>query len=61
MPKMKKNLKYSLEDCMYQTAEGLMEVRIQHVTFSKVPKIFLRFSLVFSTSTFVFPTNNHYF
>lgn len=37
--KMKRNLKYSvLEDCMYQTTEGFMEVRIQHVTFSKVLK-----------------------
>ena len=37
--KMKKNLKYSvMEDCMYQTTEGFMEVRIQHVTFSKVLK-----------------------
>lgn len=37
--KMKKNLKYSvLKDCMYQTTEGFMEVRIQHVTFSKVLK-----------------------
>ena len=37
--KMKKNLKYSvLEDYMYQTTEGFMEVRIQHVTFSKVLK-----------------------
>lgn len=37
--KMKKNLKYNIvEDCMYQTADGLMEVRIQHVTFSKVLK-----------------------
>ena len=35
--KMKKNLKYNImEDCMYQTTDGLMEVRIQHVTFSKV-------------------------
>lgn len=34
--KMKRNLRYSvLEDCMYQTTEGFMEVRIQHVTFSK--------------------------
>lgn len=34
--KMKKRLKYSIiEDCMYQTSEGLMEVRIQHVTFSR--------------------------
>lgn len=34
--KMKKRLKYSIiEDCMYQTSEGLMEVRVQHVTFSK--------------------------
>ena len=33
---MKKNLKYSvMEGCMYQTTEGFMEVRIQHVTFSK--------------------------
>ena len=37
--KMKKNLKYNIiEDCMYQTAEGLMEVRIQNVTFSKILK-----------------------
>lgn len=37
--KMKKNLKYSvMEDCMYQTIEGFMEVRIQHVTFSKALK-----------------------
>ena len=37
--KMKKNLKYKImEDCMYQTAEGLMEVRIQNVTFSKTLK-----------------------
>lgn len=37
--KMKRNLKYSvLEECMYQTTEGFMEVRIQHVTFSKVLK-----------------------
>ena len=37
--KMKKNLKYSImEDCMYQTTDGLMEVRVQHVTFSKVLK-----------------------
>lgn len=37
--KMKRNQKYSvLEDCMYQTTEGFMEVRIQHVTFSKVLK-----------------------
>lgn len=36
MTKMKRNLKYSvLEECMYQTTEGFMEVRIQHVTFSK--------------------------
>ena len=27
-----------MEDCMYQTTDGLMEVRIQHVTFSKVLK-----------------------
>ena len=37
--KMKKNLKYEIEnDTMYQTPEGLMEVRIQHVTFSKQKK-----------------------
>lgn len=37
--KMKRNLKYSvMEGCMYQTTEGFMEVRIQHVTFSKVLK-----------------------
>jgi len=37
--KMKRNLKYSvLEECMYQTTEGFMEVRIQHVTFSKALK-----------------------
>ena len=37
--KMKKNLKYNIiEDCMYQTTEGLMEVRIQNVTFSKMLK-----------------------
>lgn len=34
--KMKKNLKYSiLNDIMYQTPNGLMEMRIQQVTFSK--------------------------
>lgn len=37
--KMKKNLKYNIiEDCMYQTKEGLMEVRIQNVAFSKTLK-----------------------
>ena len=37
--KMKKNLKYDImEDCMYQATDGLMEVRIQYVTFSKVLK-----------------------
>lgn len=37
--KMKKILKYNImEDCMYQTTDGLMEVRIQHVTLSKVRK-----------------------
>ena len=36
---MKKNLKYNiLSDMMYQTPDGLMEVRIQHVTFTKVLK-----------------------
>ncbi|MEG0456068.1 MAG: IS4 family transposase, partial [Bacteroides sp.] len=34
--KMKKNLKYSvLSDTMYQTPNGLMDVRIQQVTFNK--------------------------
>ncbi len=34
--KMKKSLNYSiLSDTMYQTPEGLMEVRIQNVTFTK--------------------------
>ena len=37
--KMKKNLKYSiLSDTMYQTHEGFMEVRIQHVEFVKQVK-----------------------
>ena len=37
--KMKKNLKYSIQsDTMYQTPNGLMEVRIQHVTFIKQMK-----------------------
>lgn len=27
-----------MEDCMYQTTEGLIEVRIQNVTFSKMLK-----------------------
>lgn len=36
---MKKKLKYNIiEDCMYQIDEGLMEVRIQNVTFSKMLK-----------------------
>ena len=34
--KMKKNLKYSISsDTMYQTPDGLMEVRIQQVNFTK--------------------------
>lgn len=34
MKKMRKNLKYSImENCIYQTKEGLMEVQIQHVIF----------------------------
>ena len=34
--KMKKSLKYTItRDVMYQTADGFMEVRLQHVTFSK--------------------------
>ena len=37
--KMKKNLRYNvLSDTMYQTADGLMEVRIQHVEFFKQVK-----------------------
>ena len=37
--KMKKNLKYKLiTDTMYQPPDGLMEVRIQHVSFTKVKK-----------------------
>ena len=34
--KMKKNLNYNiLQDAIYQTPDGLMETRVQHVTFSK--------------------------
>lgn len=34
--KMKKNLKYSiLDNLMYQTPDGFMDVRIQQVTFTK--------------------------
>ena len=37
--KMKKSLKYTIEsDTMYQTPDGLMEVRIQYVTFTKTIK-----------------------
>ena len=37
--KMKKSLKFSIqEDCIWQTHDGLMEVRIQHVTFTKLVK-----------------------
>ena len=37
--KMKKNLKYNIiEDFIYQTPEGLMEVHIQRVEFSKAVK-----------------------
>ena len=37
--KMKKNLKYTiLSDSMYQTPDGLMEVRIQNVMFIKQKK-----------------------
>lgn len=37
--KMKKNLKYNIiEECMHQTYEGLIEVHIQNVTFSKTLK-----------------------
>lgn len=39
MTKMKKSLKFSIqEDCIWQTPDGLMEVRIQHVTFTKLVK-----------------------
>ena len=34
--KLKKSLKYTInEDLMYQTPDGLMEARLQYVTFSK--------------------------
>lgn len=34
--RMKKSLKYNiLSDTVYQTSDGLMEVRIQHVVFAK--------------------------
>ena len=34
--KMKKNLKYNIDnDTMYQTPDGLMEVRVQYVSFTK--------------------------
>ena len=37
--KMKKSLKYSISnDVMYQNADGLMHLRIQHVEFAKVSK-----------------------
>ncbi len=37
--KMKKSLKFSIQkDVMWQNADGLMEVRIQHVTFAKDKK-----------------------
>lgn len=37
--KMKKSLKYSIQsDAMYQTPDGLMEVRVQHVEFEKKKK-----------------------
>lgn len=37
--KMKKSLKYQISnDIMYQTSEGLMEVRVQNVIFSKQTK-----------------------
>lgn len=37
--KMKKSLRYTIEcDTMYQTPDGLMEVRIQSVTFTKTIK-----------------------
>lgn len=37
--KMKKSLKYNIQkDIMWQNADGLMEVRMQHVTFTKDKK-----------------------
>lgn len=37
--KMKKSLKFNIQkDVMWQNADGLMEVRIQHVTFTKEKK-----------------------
>ena len=37
--KMKKSLKYQISnDIMYQTSDGLMEVRVQNVTFTKQTK-----------------------
>ena len=37
--KMKRNLKYKLlKDIIYQTPDGLMEVRIRHVSFTKEKK-----------------------
>lgn len=37
--KMKKNLKYKvMNDIMYQKPEGLMEVRIHYVVFTKLIK-----------------------
>ena len=37
--KMKKSLTYTLEeDVMYQTTDGLMDVRMQYVTFTKEQK-----------------------
>ncbi len=37
--RMKKSLKFSIqEDVMWQNADGLMEVRVQHVTFTKDKK-----------------------
>lgn len=37
--KMKKSLKFSIQkDVMWQNADGLMEVRLQHVTFTKQKK-----------------------
>lgn len=37
--RMKKSLKFSIqEDVMWQNTDGLMEVRVQHVTFTKDKK-----------------------
>jgi hypothetical protein len=45
--KMKKNLKYEiLSDTMYQTSEGLMELRIQHVVFTNWSRTANRYGIM---------------